>query len=165
MRLKTSLVEMTVHPPLVSAPSEFRRALWVFLALLVFVLLSGPSDLLSPDWWQGQGVRELVWLAVSGAAGIAFGLLLALDIWNLVARNNPLWRDVLSGAVVVGVFVMLVYLREAEVWRWTFASADAFVMSFLAAMATITLLTERVKKVRVYAFARCFRFVHVGTDA
>ena len=96
---------------------------------------------------------------------MALGVVLSRDIWNLVMRKNPLWYDVLLGAAVVGAFGVLVYLRESELWRWSFEAADAFVVALLGTMAVVTLLTEHLKKVRVYAFARHFRFVHVQPDA
>src|SRR5262245_17715588 len=100
-----------VHAPLTRAPSEFRRAVWVFAALLVVIFLTGPSYLLSVPWWLAQSAHEVGTLAISVLLGIAAGMLLGRDIWNLVARNNPLWFDLLIGAAVLAVVGGLVYLR------------------------------------------------------
>ena len=156
---------MTSQPPLRRTPSEFRRALWLFVVPLVFVLSVGPSDLLYMQWWREQSSGNLQGLAAAASIGVALGILLSRDIWNLMVRNNPLWYDALLGAGVIAVFGVLVYLRESEIWRWSFAAADALVVSLLGSMSVVTLLTEQVKKVRVYAFARRFSFVHVQPDA
>lgn len=129
------------------------------------ILLAGPSDLLFLDWWLRQGLTEIVSLALAALTGVSLGLLFSRDIWKLVVRRNPLWKDLLAVAITVAVFIALVLLREFGIWLWSFAAGDALALSMLATMAVVTALTERTKRVRVYAFARHFAFEHASRDA
>ena len=154
---RTSLAPMD---PGTKPPSESRRALWVYAATAAFIALVGPSNLLSPAWWQRQPATELAQLLLPASAGMVLGLLFSRDIWNLVTRRNPLWKDLLGGGIAIMVFVAMTVLRESGVWLWSFDSGDALAFALLATMATVTYLTEHTKQVRVYAFARHFAFVH-----
>jgi hypothetical protein len=145
--------------PTTKPPSEFRRALWVYAAMASFISLSGPSSLLSLAWWQQQQLSELLNLLLPALTGVAFGLLFSRDIWKLVVRCNPVWKDWVFGILAITVLVALIYLRESGIWRWSFASGDALALSLLVTMALVTVLTEHRKHVRVYAFARHFTFV------
>jgi hypothetical protein len=147
-------MESTTKPP-----SEFRRALWVYAAMAGFIALSGPTSLLYPEWWQQQPPSEILKLLLPALAGVAFGLLFSRDIWNLVVRRNPMWKDLLAGVLAIAAPVALIYLRESGIWLWSFASGDALAFSFLATMALVTVLTERRSQVRIYASTRNFTFV------
>ncbi len=151
---------MTNADPMSKPPSRFRRALGIYAVMAGLILLAGPSDLLFPDWWPGLGLTEIVSLALAALTGVLLGALFSRDIWRLTVRRNPLWKDLLAVAIAVAVFIALVLLREFGVWLWSFAAGDALALSMLATMAVVTALAERMKKVRVYAFARHFAYVH-----
>ena len=146
------------------AISKFRRANFVYAVLAAFILVAGPSHLLFPAWWQRQEMSELLALALPTLVGTLLGLLSARDIWNLVVRRNPLWKDLLFAALVFAVLLALILLREFGVWVWSFAAGDALALSLLATMAVVTSVTEHTKRVRVYAFARHFAFESGATD-
>lgn len=156
---------MTNADPVSKPASRFRRALGIYAVMAGLILLAGPFDLFLTHWWQRQGPTELASLAGAASTGVLLGLLLGRDIWRLTVRRDPLWKDLLAVAAAIVAFAVLILVREAGIWLWPFAAGDALALSMLATMAVVTALTERRKKVRVYAFARHFAYVHADDAA
>lgn len=152
---------MPVPIEMAKPESRFRRALGIYAAMAGLILLAGPSDLLFPHWWQRQGLTAIVSLALAALTGVLLGLLFSRSIWKLAVNRNPLWKDLLAVAAAIAAFAVLILVRESGIWLWPFATGDALALSMLATMAVVTALTERMKNVRVYAFARHFAFEHV----
>ena len=146
-------------------PSELRRAVYVFPALAMLILLIGPSPLLSPLWWQMQDVNFPAQLLSPLVAALALGAVVGRDIWNLTVRRNPLWKDLLYGALGLFPFLVAVVLREAGLWLWSFASGDTFVVGLALTITAISAFTERRRSVRVYLSSRHLVVVHEKRDA
>ena len=156
---------MPQTPPAARPLSRFRRVLWLYLAMAGLILLLSPADLLPARWWQLQGACGLVSIAAAAAAGLLLGLFFGRDIWRLAQRRNPLWKDALAVVLVLAGFAGLVLLRETGIWLWPFAAGNALALSMLATLSVTTALTERIKRVRVYAFARHYAFEADGLTA
>ena len=148
-----------------SSPSEFRRVLWLYTGMAVVILSIGPSDLLSLTWWQSQHPRDLWAVLLPVGAGLLLGLLCSRDIWRLSVQKGPLWKDVITGLIVLIGLAGMIFLRESGLWVWSFAAGDAFVVSLTLTIVVVALVTERKKQVRVYLATRNWFFVHENKDA
>ena len=147
------------------SPSELSRVLWIFAALGMFVLLIGPSHLLSPTWWRDQEPYDQLALALTIGVGACLGLLAGRDIWRLSERETPRWKLVLSIAVAALATATMIYIRESGIWRWSLVIGDALVVSGSLTVAAVALSAERKNRVRVYFSTRKFIFVHAKPDA
>jgi hypothetical protein len=146
-------------------PSQFRRVIWVFVALPAYILLLRPSDLVSYWWWRGPASSELAGVTTAVLAGALLGVFCARDIWYLVTRHPSLWQVLLAQGITLAVLAAAIALRESGVWQWTFAERDAFMSSLCLTVAGAAAITEYRKNVRVYLTARHYMFIRGAPDA
>jgi hypothetical protein len=146
-------------------PSEFRRVIWVFPAVVVCSLIVVPSALFSSVWWQAQSATGVARVAVAGLLGIILSLPFGREIWRAIPQHPPIWKIVVGVIITLGLLGAAIVLREAGIWRWTIAEGDAFVSALCLSIAAAAAITERRKKLRVYLTARHYEFVPVYADA
>ena len=150
----------TATPP--TQPSEARRALWVLPVLLAAILAIGPSDILSAQWWRSEAGAQASGLLLAILAGCGLAALLGREIYRLQTSQNSLLKDAVLAAGTATTLMSLIVAREIGFWLWSFEAADVLVTAFLATLFAITLVTERTKGVRVYAYARRFVYFRRG---
>ena len=153
------------HPTSPKSLSKIRRAAVAFPILTAFILLCGPSPLISPMWWQQSAAEALPELLPTMGLGVALGVLGSYDIWNMKSRRHPLWKDILYGTIGLSPLIAAIFLRETGMWRWSFLNGDTFFVSLLLTIEAILLITERRRSVRIYLTGRCLEFVHEKPDA
>jgi len=146
-------------------PSQFRRVIWVSVVLPACLLIVGPSDLLSIQWWQIRAASEVAGVLVAASVGVLLGVLLARDIWFLIPRHPPVWQVLLALFIALAAVGAAIALRESGLWQWTFAQGDALMTMWCLTIAIAAGLTERRRNVRVYLSARHYLFIHGAQDA
>lgn len=133
-----------------STPSEFRRAIWIFCIFGFLVLPFSPFDLFSKSWWTAQIARELATLLLPALFGFTIGAALCHSVWRMDTRDEPLWKFFVGGASAVALLAAFIYVRETGIWVWPMAAGDTFVSMLAFGMATVSLVTEKKRRVRVY---------------
>lgn len=80
-------------------------------------------------------------------------------------EQQPRWKGLVAWALGLLLVFGAIYLREAKLWVWPMALADALVVFACLVAAAGALWTERARKVRVYLSTRSYVYIHRERDA